>query len=439
MTVINSKNDPDVLLACRGLSVGYNGRTVLEGIDLDFGAGQFISLLGPNGAGKTTLLRTLSRHLEPVAGTILVSGRPLAGMAQKELARIMAVVLTDRVTPPLFSAFQFAALGRYPHTGFLGRLGEQDRLVVRRALAAVHADDLRERDFASLSDGERQKVLVARALAQEPRILLLDEPTAHLDLKHRLEVMAILRDLCRSRGITVLASLHDVDIAARVSDTVVLVRDGAITASGSPEDVLTGDSVARLYDFDEACFSHRLGAIELRAPAGGDRVFVVGGGGSGAPLYRMLARRGHGIATGVLMDNDLDRFVAAGLGAKCVCQPLAGSLSDARLAEAMALLEECPLVIDAGFGLRGPYRDNLRLLTHAAARGLRIFTLRRDALPLSCAGGTIIPCTGAGQLLTAMEDCGLLDDRGGRHGKAQGAAPGERACPTEQGQQPCRP
>jgi len=403
---VTRKPAETLILSCRGLCVGYNGRPVLEDIDLDFGAGRFISLLGPNGAGKTTLLRTLSRHLEPVRGDILVSGRPLAALRQDELARIMAVVLTDRVAPPLFSAFQFAALGRYPHTGFLGRLGDRDRRVVHRALAAVRADDLAGRDFASLSDGERQKVLVARALAQEPRILLLDEPTSHLDLKHRLEVMAILRDLCRSRGITVVASLHDVDIAARVSDTVVLVRDSGITAVGSPEDVLTGDAVARLYDFDAACFSHRLGAIELRAGTSGKRIFVVAGGGSGAPLYRMLARRGHGIATGVLMDNDLDCFVAAGLDAQSVCQPLAGRIGEERLAEAMRLLEECPMVIDAGFCLQGPYRDNLRLLAHAAQRDLPVLSLRPDGSPLSCPGGRIIACTCAGHLLSVMDGRG---------------------------------
>ncbi len=388
-------------LSCRGLSVGYNGHAVLEDIDLDFEAGRFISLLGPNGAGKTTLLRTLSRHLAPVRGTIRVLGRPLADLRQMELARIMAVVLTERVTPPLFTAFRFVALGRYPHTGFLGRLRDRDREVVLRALDAVHALDLAGREFASLSDGERQKVLVARALAQEPAILLLDEPTAHLDLRHRLEVMAILRDLCRSQGITVLASLHDVDIAAKVSDRVVLVRDGAIVSRGCPEDVLTGESVARLYDFDQACFSSRLGSIELRSAPDRPPVFVLAGMGSGAPVYRMLARRGHGLATGVLLENDLDFFVARELGARCVSQAPAGRIGQDRLARAEALLQECELVVDAGGDLAGPLRDNRRLLQRAAGLDLPVLSLRRN----DCVspGSRLIRCSGPGELLAKME------------------------------------
>ncbi|WP_457573108.1 ABC transporter ATP-binding protein [Desulfolithobacter sp.] len=390
-------------LTCRGLCVGYNGRAVLEGIDLEFGVGQFISLLGPNGAGKTTLLRTLSRHLAPVRGSIRVMGRSLAELRQMELARTMAVVLTERVAPPLFSAFQFVALGRYPYTGFLGRLQKRDQEIVHRALEAVHARDLAEREFASLSDGERQKVLVARALAQEPAILLLDEPTAHLDLRHRLEVMAILRDLCRSQGITVLASLHDVDIAAKVSDQVILVRDGAVTDQGSPEEVLCQENVARLYDLDQACFSSRLGSIELRSIPDREPVFVVAGSGSGARIFRMLARHGHAVATGILLNNDLDFFVAQSLGIRCVSRPLTGQDSQEALAAAKRLLQECTLVIDAGGILQGPCQDNLELLEFALELDLPVLSLRRERTELQHLEPVIDHCRDVSELMEKME------------------------------------
>lgn len=257
------------ILEVTGLSVGYKNRTVLRDLAFTCRPGEFISLLGPNGAGKTTLLRTLSRHLSPVAGEIRVQGRPLSQLSAMDLARTMAVVLTDKIAPPLFSVFEFVALGRYPHTDYLGRLGPQDQVAVSSSLAAVHALELAERAFADLSDGERQKVLMARALAQAPQMLLLDEPTMHLDLKHRVEVMAILRDLCRSQGITVIASLHDVDVAAKVSDQVALIRDGGLMAWGAPEAVLSGDSVTTLYEFDKARFNRDLGGIELKSA--GDR------------------------------------------------------------------------------------------------------------------------------------------------------------------------
>ncbi len=370
-------------LGCRGLAVGYRpGRPVLEDIDLDFAPGQFTTLLGPNGAGKTTLLRTLSRHLKPLAGRIAIGEKPLAGFSQAELARVMAVVLTDRVDPPFFSVTQFVALGRYPHTDFLGRLRRRDHEVISRALAAVQAADLAERDFSTLSDGERQKVLVARALAQEPGILLLDEPTAHLDLRHRLEVMAILRNLCREHGLTVIASLHDIDIAAKVSDQVVLIKHGKVSAAGYPEKILTGPEVARLYDFEAACFDHSLGSIELKGSGDRQKVFVIAGMGSGATLYRLLNKHGFRISTGVLHRNDLDCFVARSLGSVCISQEPAETIAAESLELALAELESCEMVIDTGFSSGSVYRSNLALIRKAAADGKPVFSLRRNAAAL---------------------------------------------------------
>lgn len=394
------------LLACRDLAVGYGDKAVLSGVDLDFAPGHFVSLLGPNGAGKTTLLRTLSRHLPPVGGRVALTGRPLSEMGAMELARTMAVVLTERVSPPLFSVREFVALGRYPHTDFLGRMGAADHEAVERALAAVHAEELADRPFANLSDGERQKALVARALAQAPRLLLLDEPTAHLDLKHRVEVMAILRDLCRTRGITVVASLHDVDVAAKVSDRVALVKNGGITGWGPPESVLTGRAVSDLYDFRDADFDHRLGSIELRGDGRRGRIFVVAGMGSGAGVYRLLAKRGFAIATGVLHANDLDFYVARSLGADLISQSPMEAVNGAALAEALDRLNDCDAVIDGGFPVGPMNRGNVSLLRRAADRGKTVFSLRNGD---GAAPGEEIPperlvrCPDAAALLEAME------------------------------------
>lgn len=393
------------VLSCKNLRVGYKDTAIIDNINLSFKAGEFIALLGPNGAGKTTLLRTLSRHLPPLSGEISLNHKPLTSLNQAELARIMAVVLTDKISPPLFSAFDFAALGRYPHTGFLGRLSEYDLEMVSQALLAVHAYSLKDRDFASLSDGERQKVLVARALAQEPKILLLDEPTAHLDLKHRMEVMAILRDLCRSENITIIASLHDVDIAARISDRVALIKDGSVTAWGYPEETLTDRSVAELYDFDSACFSHHLGSIELRT--GGkerrEKVFVIGGMGMGAPVYRLLTKRGYKFVTGVIYENDLDFFVADSLGATCISQLPAGAIDDETIHRAVSALEECDMVIDSGVPTDGPYHGNLALLEMAGKIGKPIFTLCISGEEKRAGGNGDFSFAAINELLDVME------------------------------------
>lgn len=372
MSTISEQPSEKVTLSCRDLAVGYKNQSILSGVDLDFEQGSFISLLGPNGAGKTTLLRTLSRHLNKLSGAIMLDGRPLESFRPGELAKLMAVVLTDKVTPPLFTSFQFAALGRYPHTGFLGKLTSRDIAVVQRALASVCAEDLAERDFNDLSDGERQKILVARALAQEPRVLLLDEPTAHLDLKHRVEVMSILRNLCAVEGITVIASLHDIDIAAKVSDKVALIKDGGIQAWGPPEEVLDSQAVSRLYDFESASFNSRLGSIELRGTPRNGRAFVIGGMGRGTSVFRVLAKCGYSISTGVLYDNDLDCYVARSLGANCSSQYPSNGIDRGVLDSALREMERCDWVIDAGLE-SGVYGDNRELLEKACLSGKPVF------------------------------------------------------------------
>ena len=393
------------VISARKLTVGYKHKPILRGLNFDFEAGHFISLLGPNGAGKTTLLRTLSRHLPPLAGEIRVQSCSLALMRDIDLARSMAVVLTDKIAPPLFTVFEFVALGRYPHTDYLGRMGEVDRSVVHNSLTAVHANDLADRHFVDLSDGERQKVLVARALAQEPQILLLDEPTVHLDLKHRVEVMAILRDLCRSKGITVIASLHDVDVAAKVSDRVALIKEGCLLDCGPPETVLTQEAVSGLYDFDKAEFNRHLGSIELRGDGNQGRAFVVAGMGSGALVYRMLAKKGFSISTGVIHTNDLDCYVAESLGADCTSIVPMEKINGSAMAQASDRMAACDFVIDCGFAVGPINQANMDLLQLALNQGKTVFTLRTGGLQQleNTGNNRSISCLDTSQLLDALE------------------------------------
>jgi iron complex transport system ATP-binding protein len=357
------------LIQSENLAVGY-GFPVLSGIDLEIDSGQFVSLLGPNGSGKTTLLRTLSRHLAALEGRISLGGRDLAEHTALDLARTLAVVLTEKAAPPLLSVLEYVALGRYPHTGFLGRLAREDMEVVRRSLAAVKAAELAERWVDQLSDGERQKVVLARALAQEPKIMLLDEPTAHLDLKHRMEVMAILRGLCRDQGLAVLAATHDVDVAAKVSDQVVLVKDGRVAAAGSPEEVMSSAAIADLYDFGKASFSRDLGGMEIQSDGGAGRAFVLAGRGEGAVLYRLLARKGFALATAFPEENDLDAHVARALEARVIHRAELGS---GGLERALAILGECDFLIDAG-GRTGNGDAGGELLRTALEHGQPVLT-----------------------------------------------------------------
>lgn len=291
-------------LTTRGLAVGYRtrpvrgrgaGRAVLSGLELDARAGELTVLLGPNGAGKSTLLRTLCGLLPPLDGRIRIGGADLARQPPAALARRLAVVLTDRVDPGLLSVRELAGLGRHPHTGFTGRLTAADHAAVEWSLKAVGAGHLADRPAAELSDGERQRVLTARALAQEPEVVLLDEPTAFLDVPSRVALTVLLRDLARDKGLTVVVSTHDLELALRVADAVWLVDRDSRVHTGAPEDLIRSGAVAAAFDADHLAFDPVSGSFGLRRTA--RAVVAVDAPPDVLPLLeRALAREGLAVA-----------------------------------------------------------------------------------------------------------------------------------------------
>ena len=249
------------LLETRSLAIGYRAggreRVLNADLNLELHSGELICLVGPNGAGKSTLLRTLAGMQAPLAGEVLLEGQPLRSFSSLERARRIAVVLTAPVDVDYMTAWEIAALGRYPHTGISGRLGGHDEDVVNWALRATGAEELAPRPLRSLSDGERQKVMIARGLAQEPSILLLDEPTAFLDLTHRAETMRLLRTLAQNgvngRALGVLLSTHELDLSLRTADQMWLMRTGKPLQTGSPADLRESGALRAAFGaaFDE--------------------------------------------------------------------------------------------------------------------------------------------------------------------------------------------
>ena len=254
----------DAILQTRALGIGYAPRRrprveVAADLGVELHAGELVCLLGPNGAGKSTLLRTLAGLQKPLSGEVLLHGRDLHAMGEGERARNLGLVLTERVDTGNLSAYALAALGRYPYTAWDGRLSPEDEEVVRWAMEAVGARELAARGVGELSDGERQKVTIARALAQEPAILLLDEPTAYLDLPRRVEIVQLLRRLAGGGDRAVLLSTHDLDLALRSADRLWLLPPGGPLQTGAPEDlVLSGAFQQTFGDFDPATGSFRL-------------------------------------------------------------------------------------------------------------------------------------------------------------------------------------
>ncbi len=361
----------------KNLTVGYGIKEVLTGIQANISRGQFVSLLGPNGIGKTTLLRTLSRHLQKIEGNIFINDSPIEHYKQRELARNLAIVLTSRITTELFTGFEFTAMGRHPHTGFLGTLAVRDREKVWEALRLVNAVDLAERQMDQLSDGEKQKLFIARALCQEPKIIILDEPTAHLDLKHLIEIMTILRNSCREKGITIIASIHDVGLAARVSDRVALIKNGTVIAWGSPEEALNEKSVSNLYGIDMARYNREFGTIEMRYDHGSTKAFCVSGAGTGATFFRFLSKNRIDITTGVLNDNDIDYHVASAIGINIISAPAFEPITKEMINNCVGPIGEADHVIDTGFPVRAANQMNTELIIYALAQGKPVFTLRK--------------------------------------------------------------
>ena len=358
-------------LAARDLSVGYGGKVVIGDIRFSAGPGQVVTLIGPNGAGKSTILKTLIGLLQPVSGVVLLGGEDLAGLSEKQVARTAAALLTGSPRPELMTCGDVVSSGRYPYTGLLGILSAHDRAVVRESMELVHVSDLRDRDFREISDGQRQRVLLARAICQEPEILVLDEPTSYLDIRHKLDFLYLLRRLVRERRLAVILSLHELELAQRFSDTVLCVRDGVLDRAGPPEEIFGEEGyIASLYGLEHGTYDALNGCVEAQRPEGTPRVFVLGGGGSGIPVYRRLTRLGVPFAAGVLPENDADVPVARALAAELVTDAAFEPVGAAAVDRALEILAQCRGLICTTEHFGTLNAENRRLLDYAKARNL---------------------------------------------------------------------
>lgn len=277
----------------RGNHVGVRRPTavVASGLNLHLRMGELVCLLGPNGAGKSTLMRTLAGMQPALDGKVEIAGKALQTMSPAQLARLLAVVLTERVDVGNLSAYDLTALGRHPYTDWTGQLRNGDHEVVQKALRAVQAESLCWRPVNELSDGERQKVMIARALAQEPVILLLDEPTAFLDLPRRVEIMAMLRNLTRTTRCAILLSTHDLDLALRCADRLWLLEAGGVMHTGAPEELVLNGAFATAFRGEGVEFVIEQGVFRLQRAHRG----VIAVHGNGVHAYwtvRALERLG---------------------------------------------------------------------------------------------------------------------------------------------------
>ena len=375
------------LLELQHVTFGYQRQPFLYDVSLHLDAGEFVGLLGPNGAGKTTLLRLLSGVLRPQQGHVLLQGRDLQHWGRRGVAQRIAVVPQELHMPFAFTVEQMVGFGRTPFTrSFLSTRTKLDHGIVRDALVATGISDLAERIFTDLSGGERQRVMIAMALAQQPAILLLDEPTSHLDIKYQIETLELVQRLNRERGVTVIASIHDLNLAARYFPRLWLFQRG-IVADGAPTEVLEPGLLSRVYGIEvqigimrgaqhlsvlppSASTAHHQDA-ERRHP----QIHVMAGGGTGERVMRALADAHLPFVAGALNIGDSDHTLALRLAQEVITEQPYAPISTAVMQEVRNSLQHVSVLIICPVPL-GP--GNVSLLHEAvdgARHGLKVIVL----------------------------------------------------------------
>jgi iron complex transport system ATP-binding protein len=400
------------------LTVGYGGVPLIREIEVEIRKGEILTLIGPNGSGKSTILKTIIGQLERISGHVLLPGKKMrsvhigsieaapgnqlgsgsvledtaapgnrlrsdaadagafasesvpqlvsAGtLTGAERSRIMAALLTKRPSAEQMTCHDVVAMGRYPYTGRLGILSSEDEKKVEEALFTVHASKIGPRLFSEISDGQKQRVLLARAICQEPDILILDEPTSYLDLRHKLALLSVLKDLAKTKQITVILSLHEIDLAQKISDHVLAVKGEYVFGYGTPQELFREDTIRTLYSLDEGSYDPLFGSVELRPPDGEAEIFVLSSGGRGIPVYRQLQKEGLAFCAGILYTNDMDYALARRLAAEVITEKPFCRIQKETFEKAASRLQSCRRVIDAGFD-EGEYNEPMKALVRLA-------------------------------------------------------------------------
>jgi iron complex transport system ATP-binding protein len=296
----------------------YDSVKILEGISFSVQTGTFLGILGPNGSGKTTLLKSISRVLKPRKGVIILDDDDIYGMKTKEVAKQMAVVPQESTIGFSFTVLEVVLMGRAPHLSRLQRESAKDMAIAKRAMEYTGTWHLADRLVTELSGGERQRVVIARALAQEPKILLLDEPTTHLDICNQLEIMDLLKQLCVEKKLLIVGVFHDFNLTARYCDSIILLKKGKVVAAGSAFETLTSENIKRVFGIDTIVNKHPVTDLPFVIPISKPKeqqrrnlsVHLICGAGTGSTLMKILTDAGYNVTAGVLNLMDTDHETA---------------------------------------------------------------------------------------------------------------------------------
>ncbi len=367
-------------LKVHNLTFRYQSSPVLEGIDVEIKKGDFVGIIGPNGSGKSTLIKNINAFLKPVEGAVFLDDENILKMSRQKIARSMAVVPQDTSVGFNFTAYEIVMMGRVPHLTRFQKEGPQDEKIVREAMDLTNSWGLKDRSITELSGGERQRVILARAMAQEPQIILLDEPTAFLDISYQTEVFDLMRTLNREKNMTVIAVLHDLNLASQYCDYLILLKAGKIFKIGTPSAVMTVENIQEVYGTKVIISEHPINGtpylsllpkrINSHNHAGKKKIHIIGGGGSANTLIKLLYSLGHHITLGVLNGGDTDSETARNLGLSVVEELPFSPVSEEKHQENLGMIKDSDLVILANVPFGKGNIKNLEAAEYAVEQGI---------------------------------------------------------------------
>ena len=365
----------------------YPERPIFSGLSLALEEGEVLGLIGPNSSGKTTLLKLMDGLLRPQRGRVLLEERNLEQIPRAKVARTIAVVPQTMEVPFSFTVAEIVLMGRAPYLTRFGWEKQKDLDVAREATALTGVASLESRTFWELSQGEKQRVLIARALAQEPRVMLLDEPTSHLDINHQVEINELIRRLNLQKGLTVLHISHDLNLAAEYCHRIVLLHQGSVFSAGVPSEVITEENIRRVYETKVLVEKNPLsgapritllgkGKIEKKGPH--RAVHIICGEGSGVDSARRLLLRGYRVSLGVLNTGDTDQKIGKTLGLPMALEGPFSSISERGMEENWKLIEKADLVLLERFHVGPGNLANLRAALEALGKGKKVIVLENN-------------------------------------------------------------
>jgi len=387
----NLLTDEDIemsMIELMNVFFAYDKELVLKDLSFDIHQGEFLSIIGPNGSGKTTLLRLFSRVIEPKMGEIRLKGKDINKIKRKELAKTISVVPQDSFINFPFSVLDVVLMGRYPYLENLSFEKKEDLEMARKAMILTDIFHLSQRDINDLSGGERQRAIIARALTQQPEILLLDEFTSSLDLNHKIEIYELIKRLNIEKSLTIINVSHDLNIASEYADRLLLLNEGSIHSLGTPREVLKRDIIRDVFECNVLIEDSPVTGSPYVIPLNSNlriedrrkilRIHVISGEGRGSVLMRRLFIRGFEITAGVLNIGDTDQIVGEALGISMVLEKPFSAISEQAFLQNLEMIEKADLVVMGKFRIGKGNVRNLEVVLEGLKRGKEFFIVDND-------------------------------------------------------------